>query len=144
MTESPNRAVALYIHVPFCRARCLYCAFPSRPAGPDTQTLYVENISTEIERYFHSNPGWSVNTVYVGGGTPSTLNTADINLLLDTIHRLAPDATEIHSRRIRISTIFPRFRCCTSVVSTAFQWGFRVSTIPNWLWPDGCTHPMMR
>jgi oxygen-independent coproporphyrinogen-3 oxidase len=55
----------------------------------------VENISSEIDRHFKSHPGWGIKTVYVGGGTPSTLNTADIDLLLNTIRRIGPDAEEV-------------------------------------------------
>lgn len=95
MKSSAGRPFALYIHVPFCRARCLYCAFPTRPAGAATQTQYIELLCKEMGRYFESNPGWMVNTVYVGGGTPSTLNTADIDLLLETVHSIATEAEEI-------------------------------------------------
>lgn len=95
MTATATRSLALYVHVPFCRARCLYCAFPTRPAGPDTQTHYIEDIRREISRYFDANPSWNVSTAFVGGGTPSILNSADIGLLLKTIHRAAPEAEEI-------------------------------------------------
>ena len=95
MTAKTTRPLALYVHVPFCRARCLYCAFPTRPAGPETQTGYIERLCDEMHRYFETNPTWSVRTVYVGGGTPSTLNKADIGQLLDTIGNITPKAEEI-------------------------------------------------
>jgi len=95
MSTQETRSIAVYIHVPFCRARCLYCAFPSRPAGPTTQTQYIEDISREIINFFDNRPELTVRTVYVGGGTPSTLNTGDIEILLKTIHEIAPRAGEI-------------------------------------------------
>jgi oxygen-independent coproporphyrinogen III oxidase len=95
MTAKSLRPLALYIHVPFCRARCLYCAFPSRAAGPVTQTGYIENLSGEIEKYFETNPGWLVNTVYIGGGTPTVMSSADIKTLMAVVTRIAPDAQEI-------------------------------------------------
>jgi len=95
MEATTTRPIALYVHVPFCRARCLYCAFPSRPAGPSTQTHYIEKLCLEIERYFSANPDVKVETVYVGGGTPSTLGKGDIELLLETIRRVAPDVVEM-------------------------------------------------
>ncbi len=58
------------------------------------QTDYTERLTCEIEGYFESNPGYEVRTVYVGGGTPSTLGTGDIELLLETIRRIAPAALE--------------------------------------------------
>ncbi len=95
MTATQTRSVSLYIHVPFCRARCLYCAFPARPAGPSTQTQYVECLCGEMEKYFESAPDARVDTVYVGGGTPSTLGIGDLELLLAAVRQLAPDASEI-------------------------------------------------
>ncbi len=95
MTTQQTRSISIYIHVPFCRARCIYCTFPTRPAGPATQTRYIEGLTREILGWFESNPGYTVRTVYVGGGTPSTLNHGDIEHLLDTIREVAPDAGEI-------------------------------------------------
>jgi len=95
MTNREERPISLYIHVPFCRARCLYCAFPTRPAGPGTQTRYVEGLSREILSWFDTHAGFRVETVYVGGGTPSTLSPGDIELLLNTIRKVAPNASEI-------------------------------------------------
>ena len=95
MTDETLRPLGLYIHIPFCRARCLYCRFPARPAGTFTQTRYVENLSEEIRKWFSANPGWSVRTIYIGGGTPSTLSSSDIELLLKTIKELCPGVEEI-------------------------------------------------
>ncbi len=95
MDGKPDRSIALYLHIPFCRARCLYCAFPTRPAGHTTQTRYIENLCRETKSFFLINPKYTIDTVYVGGGTPSILFEGDIRLLLDMIHDLAPDVTEI-------------------------------------------------
>lgn len=95
MDGKQDRPLALYIHIPFCRARCLYCAFPSRPAGHSTQTRYVEDICREIEGFFSINPGYRIETVYVGGGTPSILFEGDLKYLTDAINAIAPDAIEI-------------------------------------------------
>ncbi|MCX6644871.1 MAG: radical SAM protein, partial [bacterium] len=95
MTGKKDRPIALYIHIPFCRARCLYCAFPSRPAGHSTQSRYIEEVCREISDFFSLNPDYKVETVYVGGGTPSTLSEGDIQVLTKTINKVAPDAIEI-------------------------------------------------
>jgi len=95
MATRNSRSLSLYLHVPFCRARCLYCAFPSRPAGPSTQTHYIERLCGEVLSYCESNPQFSFKTVYVGGGTPSTIGNGDIEYLLQHINRIAPDAEEI-------------------------------------------------
>ena len=95
MNRRESRPISLYIHVPFCRARCLYCSFPTRPAGPSTQTQYIEELSREILSWFDVNKDFNVETVYVGGGTPSTLSPGDIENLLGTIRAVAPNASEI-------------------------------------------------
>jgi oxygen-independent coproporphyrinogen-3 oxidase len=89
------RPLAVYVHIPFCRAKCLYCSFASRPAGPTTQAEYIERLNLEMDRYFGSNPGWSVDTIYVGGGTPSMMSVSDIRHLMGALTRLAPQAVEI-------------------------------------------------
>ncbi|HEX9746581.1 MAG TPA: radical SAM family heme chaperone HemW [bacterium] len=95
MNGTADRSLGVYIHIPFCRARCLYCRFPARPAGTFTQTKYVENLVKEIGRWFSSDRGWMVDTIYVGGGTPSTLGSADMELLMKKVMANSPMAVEV-------------------------------------------------
>ncbi len=85
---------SLYIHIPFCRKKCDYCDFFSVPRSlyaskPDFYTLYVRSLLNEISYYVkhYSVKGW--NSVYIGGGTPSTLNEVQLKILLDGVFRLA-------------------------------------------------------
>lgn len=79
-----DKAISLYIHIPFCITKCRYCDFFSKACGkepvPDT---YVEALCNEI----FSISGVSVNTIYFGGGTPSLLNTKQINKIFDAINK---------------------------------------------------------
>ena len=81
--------ISLYIGIPFCPTRCSYCSFVSRTVGKRTELLqpYLEALLREIRFTGHlmATSGKSVRTIYIGGGTPTTLTTEQIILLLDTI-----------------------------------------------------------
>lgn len=71
----------LYIHIPFCRSRCHYCAFYSTVSGNDVMDRYVDALAVEIEARRHLyTPRF--DTVYIGGGTPSALPPAALTRLL--------------------------------------------------------------
>ena len=72
----------LYIHIPFCKKRCLYCDFFSTTLLPRRKE-YVEALIKEIQaRKTEAGP---IRTVYLGGGTPSTLDSKDIERILQTV-----------------------------------------------------------
>ena len=84
-------ALSLYIHVPFCPQRCPYCAFATVVGQEDRHSLYAEAICREIESWGHlSGP---VETVFLGGGTPSQVNPVLIGQMLEAVER----HLEIHS-----------------------------------------------
>jgi len=73
----------LYIHFPFCAAKCPYCHFSSRPwTLPDYRTWRE---CLEREAGLPIEPGLAFDTVYLGGGTPSLLEPGDIAWLLDLV-----------------------------------------------------------
>jgi len=73
----------LYIHIPFCKKRCNYCDFFSTTLLERRQE-YLEAILKEIAER-KNEAGEPVRTIYIGGGTPSTLEAADIKHLLDAV-----------------------------------------------------------
>ena len=78
-------ALGLYIHVPFCPQRCPYCAFATVVGQENRHGLYAEAICREIESWAHlSGP---VETVFLGGGTPSQIEPALIGQMLEAAHR---------------------------------------------------------
>ena len=78
-------ALGLYIHVPFCPQRCPYCAFATVVGQEDRHGLYAEAICREIESWAHlSGP---VETVFLGGGTPSQIAPALIGQMLEATQR---------------------------------------------------------
>jgi oxygen-independent coproporphyrinogen-3 oxidase len=72
----------LYIHVPFCRQKCHYCDFVSQPAPPETIVAYLKAVAAEMQSY----RGLPVDTVYIGGGTPSLLSPAQVKDLFTVIY----------------------------------------------------------
>ncbi len=82
---------SLYVHVPFCRSKCGYCAFVSFGDRPGEVEAYLAALGEEAALY----DAEAVATVYVGGGTPSWLTAAQLERLFETLRRhfiWAPDA----------------------------------------------------
>ncbi|MDL2272330.1 radical SAM family heme chaperone HemW [Desulfovibrio sp. OttesenSCG-928-I05] len=88
----------LYIHVPFCRSRCGYCAFHSFPigqGGEDALVRYTETLMTEIALWGDRLGKARVDTVFFGGGTPSLLPVKAVHAVMNrlrTAFDIAPDA----------------------------------------------------
>lgn len=81
----------IYVHIPFCKKRCLYCDFYSTTLL-DKREAYVKALLKEIEER-KKEIDESIRTIYIGGGTPSTLDAADIQRILKAIG--TDDAEEI-------------------------------------------------
>ncbi len=81
--------VSLYVGIPFCPTRCTYCSFVSRTIGKKTELLnpYLEALMQEISATgkLLQQSGKTLRTIYIGGGTPTTLSTPQMVTLLDTI-----------------------------------------------------------
>ncbi len=83
------RDVSLYVGIPFCPTRCAYCSFVSRTVGRQTEKVepYLQALLKEITEVGRlvANSGSRVRTIYIGGGTPTTLSSAQLATLLDAI-----------------------------------------------------------
>ena len=81
--------ISLYIGIPFCPTRCSYCSFVSRTIGKNTDLLdpYLHALYQEMEQTgkLLANSGKTVRTIYIGGGTPTTLSTEQMAELLDRV-----------------------------------------------------------
>jgi len=75
--------IGLYVHFPFCRAKCPYCHFASVPYREDLRELWFEGLGKEAAR--HAAAGLRADTLYVGGGTPSLLGPGDVARMLETL-----------------------------------------------------------
>lgn len=81
----PVKYRALYLHIPFCRAKCLYCDFDSRAltgcALEEAIGAYCEGLSAQVDAHGNAGELSEVETVYVGGGTPSLLGVRLVGLV---------------------------------------------------------------
>ena len=79
----------LYVHIPFCEHICFYCDFAKR-VPKDQQMIdgYIDHLISEINQYKqHFN---SIETIYIGGGTPSMLNLKQTEKLLNCLQQISP------------------------------------------------------
>ncbi|MCD3233142.1 oxygen-independent coproporphyrinogen III oxidase [Clostridium botulinum] len=76
--------ISLYIHIPFCKQKCLYCDFTSY-CGKESQMLaYAKALSREIDNIKHKK----IKTIFIGGGTPTYLSLEGWNILKKSIDKL--------------------------------------------------------
>ena len=77
----------VYIHIPFCRARCSYCDFATGAYEGALAAAYVRAVAREIEAFELPDARAEVDTVYFGGGTPSLLTPAQAAHILSAVRR---------------------------------------------------------
>ncbi|HID68453.1 MAG TPA: coproporphyrinogen III oxidase, partial [Roseibacterium sp.] len=71
MTEDwRNAGFGLYVHWPFCQAKCPYCDFNSHVAKKIDRSAWVRAYLAELSRVADETGGRVLNTIYIGGGTP--------------------------------------------------------------------------
>lgn len=79
----------LYIHVPFCRRKCIYCDFYSGRKGLDKSSLFIEAVLNELHTRRNEIP-YHVSTIYIGGGTPSLLQPLQLGKLMEGLGNVVP------------------------------------------------------
>lgn len=82
-----TQGYSIYIGIPFCPTTCLYCSFTSYPLGKyrELTDKYIDALVYEIEKVSVIMHGREVNTVYIGGGTPTTLSAEQLGRLIKAI-----------------------------------------------------------
>ena len=83
---------SLYVGIPFCPSICLYCSFSSSPLSlyKDRVNDYLQALFAEIEACAHLMDPLQLNTVYIGGGTPTTLTPPQMDALLSKLEECFP------------------------------------------------------
>jgi len=83
--------LALYVHVPWCVRKCPYCDFNSHPMrDPVPEAAYLDALTRDLEGALPEVWGRPVETVFIGGGTPSLLTPEAVDRLLTTVRTLLP------------------------------------------------------
>ncbi|MBR6542600.1 MAG: oxygen-independent coproporphyrinogen III oxidase [Anaerotignum sp.] len=80
-----KNTIGLYIHIPFCRQKCLYCDFPSWAGKEEQMQGYVDALKKEIENRGKIYKGKKVVSVFFGGGTPTTLTIPMLEQLMQAV-----------------------------------------------------------
>jgi oxygen-independent coproporphyrinogen-3 oxidase len=81
----PTSPVSLYVHIPFCRSKCPYCAFYSVIPTPGEVTAFLEALEGEIGFLSKSSDRPLLRTAYIGGGTPTLLSPRDWERLITVL-----------------------------------------------------------
>ena len=81
------RPLGLYIHIPFCKAKCVYCDFYSLPHGEDRMDAYTDALCAHLTEAAPLAASHTVDTVYFGGGTPSYLGEKRLCKILKVIEK---------------------------------------------------------
>lgn len=79
------KEIALYIHIPFCKQKCLYCDFPSYASKEGMMDEYIEALTKEIG---DKAQNYIIKSVFIGGGTPSYLNKEGLLKLMEALKKL--------------------------------------------------------
>ena len=94
-TIVPKSGMGLYIHVPFCKTKCPYCDFNTYQGIEGLMDPYLQALSTELGLWGRVLGRPPVNTVFFGGGTPSTFSPMSIGKILEKAESLFPFERDI-------------------------------------------------
>ncbi|MDO6523390.1 radical SAM family heme chaperone HemW [Shimia thalassica] len=96
MTEDwKNGGFGLYIHWPFCEAKCPYCDFNSHVSREIDQSRWLRAYLQELDRVAENTPDRVLNTVFFGGGTPSLMEPDVVAAILERVRRLWPTSNDM-------------------------------------------------
>jgi putative oxygen-independent coproporphyrinogen III oxidase len=128
VVSDPGAPFGVYVHVPFCASRCGYCDFNTYTAAEGVHsTGYVDQVLEEIALARRVTGPRTVRTVFVGGGTPTLLDPADLGRFLEGIDRawgLAGDAeitTEANPESVTPASLKELFRTGYNRISLGMQ-----------------------
>jgi oxygen-independent coproporphyrinogen-3 oxidase len=89
------KSISIYIHIPFCVKKCQYCDFLSAPADSRAQEVYLRALKQEIREQAARYREYEVQTVFIGGGTPTAVpceNLCEVLKTVFTCYRVNPHA----------------------------------------------------
>ena len=89
-----DHPLGLYLHIPFCKAKCAYCDFYSLARSEEKMDAYTAALLRHIEEVATRTAAHRVDTVYFGGGTPSYLGPDRLTKLLRTLRKRCPVARD--------------------------------------------------
>lgn len=85
-----NKELGIYIHIPFCKHKCYYCDFVSFSCKEEIVEKYIKAVIKELKKYLENKEfmkNYNVTTIYIGGGTPSYIDSKYIGEILKEIEK---------------------------------------------------------
>lgn len=82
-----NKKLGIYIHIPFCKQKCYYCDFTSFAKKEEVQEDYIKALIQEIKFFLKTNPDVKISSIYIGGGTPSYIDSKYIKQILELFNK---------------------------------------------------------
>lgn len=95
---------SVYVHIPFCPSKCTYCSYQTLNSKSSMVDDYVKKIVEEIElesKYLNKNP----SSIYIGGGTPTSIGINNLNTIIETIRDSFGDTIEFTVEAGRVETL---------------------------------------
>ena len=86
-TYGDKKRLGIYIHIPFCISKCAYCDFLSFPTDQETQNLYTRRLREDIDAMGKKYGDIPVDTIFIGGGTPSVPDSALIVGIMEHVRK---------------------------------------------------------
>lgn len=105
------KEIGVYIHIPFCKQKCDYCDFISYSNKNDLIEKYVEKLKQEIRKEV-TLKNLEISTIYIGGGTPSYINSQHIKTIMkefsniEKIKEITIEVNPRNSNRRKIKYIY--------------------------------------
>ena len=90
------KEIGIYIHIPFCKRKCLYCDFTSFANQEEKQEEYIQAVNNEINNWKEKNKGIKIKTIYIGGGTPSYIDSKYIGEILKLLGKAEEITIEVN------------------------------------------------
>lgn len=80
--------LGLYVHIPFCKQKCYYCDFASFAGKEGLENDYIKALCKEIKETFKKLDEYIIDSIFIGGGTPSILSVENMKILFSEINKL--------------------------------------------------------
>ena len=83
-----RKRLGIYVHIPFCKSKCAYCDFNSAvPQNAELITKYVDALIAHMESYREAAKVYEPDTVFIGGGTPTSIPKEELTRLIRAIKK---------------------------------------------------------
>lgn len=83
--KTQENEIGIYVHIPFCIRKCSYCDFISFPTSQELINSYLDSLEIEISLYKKKIENYTIKTIFIGGGTPTSLDNNSFDRLLKII-----------------------------------------------------------